>query len=75
MTAGTGATVRTVLDTGGGLVRRQVEVAAGAHHAGASGPGGELCITLLREIGRGVDVREIDRTLVARAIHLLGEQT
>jgi mannose-6-phosphate isomerase-like protein (cupin superfamily) len=46
MTAGTGATVRTVLDTGRGLVRRQVEVAAGAHHAGASGPGGELCFVI-----------------------------
>ena len=33
MTAGAGATVRTVLDTGGGLVRRQVEVPAGARHA------------------------------------------
>jgi 3-dehydroquinate synthase len=35
--------------------------------------GGELCITLLREIGRGVDVREIDRGLVTRSIQLLGE--
>ena len=46
MTAGAGATVRTVLDTGGGLVRRQVEVPAGAHHAGAAGPGGELCFVI-----------------------------
>ena len=46
MTAGTGATVRTVLDTGGGLVRRRVEVPAGAHHAGAAGPGGELCFVI-----------------------------
>ena len=46
MTAGAGATVRTVLDTGGGLVRRQVEVPAGAHHNGASGPGGELCFVI-----------------------------
>ena len=46
MTAGAGATVRTVLDTGGGLVRRQVEVPAGARHAGSSGPGGELCFVI-----------------------------
>jgi mannose-6-phosphate isomerase-like protein (cupin superfamily) len=46
VTAGTGATVRTVLDTGGGLVRRQVEVPAGAHHTGAAGPGGELCFVI-----------------------------
>src|SRR5947209_5831407 len=46
MTAGTGATVRTVLDTGRGLVRRQVEVPAGARHAGAAGPGGELCFVI-----------------------------
>jgi mannose-6-phosphate isomerase-like protein (cupin superfamily) len=46
VTAGTGATVRTVLDTGGGLVRRQVEVPAGSHHAGAAGPGGELCFVI-----------------------------
>ena len=46
MTAGAGATVRTVLDTGGGLVRRQVEVPAGARHAGAAGPGGELCFVI-----------------------------
>ena len=46
MTAGAGATVRTVLDTGGGLVRRQVEVPAGAHHVGAAGPGGELCFVI-----------------------------
>jgi len=44
--AGTGATVRTVLDTGGGLIRRQVEVPAGARHAGAAGPGGELCFVI-----------------------------
>jgi mannose-6-phosphate isomerase-like protein (cupin superfamily) len=44
--AGTGATVRTVLDTGRGLVRRQVEVPAGARHAGAAGPGGELCFVI-----------------------------
>jgi len=37
--------------------------------------GGELCITLLREIGRGVEVREIDRTLVTRAIQQLRNQT
>jgi mannose-6-phosphate isomerase-like protein (cupin superfamily) len=46
VTAGTGATVRTVLDTGGGLVRRQVEVPAGGRHAGAAGPGGELCFVI-----------------------------
>jgi mannose-6-phosphate isomerase-like protein (cupin superfamily) len=46
VTAGTGATVRTVLDTGGGLVRRQVEVPAGARHTGATGPGGELCFVI-----------------------------
>ena len=46
MTAGAGATVRTVLDTGGGLVRRQVEVQAGARHAGSAGPGGELCFVI-----------------------------
>ena len=46
MTAGVGGTVRTVLDTGGGLVRRQVEVPVGAHHAGAAGPGGELCFVI-----------------------------
>jgi len=46
MTAGAGATVRTVLDTGGGLVRRQVEVPAGARHAGSAGPGGELCFVI-----------------------------
>ena len=46
MTAGTGAMVRTVLDTGGGLVRRQVEVPAGGRHAGAAGPGGELCFVI-----------------------------
>jgi mannose-6-phosphate isomerase-like protein (cupin superfamily) len=46
MTAGADATVRTVLDTGGGLVRRQVEVPAGAHHAGSAGPGGELCFVI-----------------------------
>jgi mannose-6-phosphate isomerase-like protein (cupin superfamily) len=45
MTAG-GAVVRTVLDTGGGLVRRQVEVPPGAHHTGAAGPGGELCFVI-----------------------------
>jgi mannose-6-phosphate isomerase-like protein (cupin superfamily) len=44
--AGTGATVRTVLDTGRGLVRRQVEVPSGAHHAGAAGQGGELCFVI-----------------------------
>jgi len=46
MTAGAGATVRTVLDTGGGLVRRQVEVPAGARHASSAGPGGELCFVI-----------------------------
>ena len=46
MTAETGrAAVRTVLDTGAGrdgLVRRLVEVPAGAEFEGAAGPGGEL---------------------------------
>jgi quercetin dioxygenase-like cupin family protein len=46
MTAGAGATVRTVLDTGRGLVRRQVEVPAGARHASSAGPGGELCFVI-----------------------------
>jgi mannose-6-phosphate isomerase-like protein (cupin superfamily) len=46
VTAGAGATVRTVLDTGGGLVRRQVEVPAGARHTAAAGPGGELCFVI-----------------------------
>jgi mannose-6-phosphate isomerase-like protein (cupin superfamily) len=46
MTASAGATVRTVLDTGGGLVRRQVEVPDGARHPGAAGPGGELCFVI-----------------------------
>jgi len=46
MTAGAGATVRTVLDTGGGLVRRQVDVPAGAQHSGSAGPGGELCFVI-----------------------------
>lgn len=46
MTTGAGATVRTVLDTGGGLVRRQVEVPAGVRHTGAAGPGGELCFVI-----------------------------
>jgi mannose-6-phosphate isomerase-like protein (cupin superfamily) len=46
MTTGAGVTVRTVLDTGGGLVRRQVEVPAGARHDGAAGPGGELCFVI-----------------------------
>jgi len=46
MTAGAGATVRTVLDTAGGLVRRSVEVPAGEQHAGAAGPGGELCYVI-----------------------------
>jgi len=46
MTAGAGATVRTVLDTGGGLIRRQVEVPAGIRHTGAAGPGGELCFVI-----------------------------
>ena len=40
MTAGAGGVVRTVLDTGGGLVRRLVEVPAGSQHAGAAGPVG-----------------------------------
>jgi len=55
MTAGAGATVRTVLDTGGGLVRRQVEVPAGARHAGSAGPGGELCFVIegTGELGSG----------------------
>ncbi len=46
MTAGAGGVVRTVLDTGGGLVRRLVEVPAGSQHAGAAGPGGELCFVI-----------------------------
>jgi mannose-6-phosphate isomerase-like protein (cupin superfamily) len=46
MTAGAGAVVRTVLDTGGGLVRRQVEVPAGARHTAGAGPGGELCFVI-----------------------------
>ena len=46
MTAGADATVRTLLDTGGGLIRRQVEVPAGARHAGSAGPGGELCFVI-----------------------------
>jgi mannose-6-phosphate isomerase-like protein (cupin superfamily) len=46
VTAGTSATVRTILDTGRGLVRRQVEVPAGACHTGATGPGGELCFVI-----------------------------
>jgi mannose-6-phosphate isomerase-like protein (cupin superfamily) len=46
VTAGAGATVRTVLDTVGGLVRRQVEVPAGARHTGAAGPGGERCFVI-----------------------------
>ena len=55
MTTGAGATVRTVLDTGGGLVRRQVEVPAGARHAGSAGPGGELCFVIegTGELGSG----------------------
>jgi mannose-6-phosphate isomerase-like protein (cupin superfamily) len=39
-------TVRTILDTGGGLIRRQVEVPPGARHAGTAGPGGELCFVI-----------------------------
>ena len=46
MTSGAEAVVRTVLDTGGGLVRRQLEVPPGARHAGAAGPGGELCYVI-----------------------------
>ena len=46
MSAGAGATVRTVLDTGGELVRRLVEVPAGARHRGSAGPGGELCFVI-----------------------------
>ena len=43
MTAETsGAAVRTVLDTGAGLVRRLVTVPAGSRFDGAAGPGGEL---------------------------------
>jgi 3-dehydroquinate synthase len=30
--------------------------------------GGDLCITLLADIGKGVDVRDIDTALVRRAI-------
>lgn len=44
---GTGGTVtRTVLDTGTGLVRRLVEVPAGACLEAAAGPGGELWFAL-----------------------------
>ncbi len=46
MTASPDATVRTVLDTGRGLVRRQVEVPAGARHTGTPAPGGELCFVI-----------------------------
>ena len=45
MTTGpSGVAVRTLLDTGGrdGLVRRMVEVPAGARFEGTAGPGGEL---------------------------------
>ncbi|MGH3157290.1 MAG: cupin domain-containing protein [Streptosporangiaceae bacterium] len=43
MTASSGsAVVRTVLDTGGGLVRRQVVVPGGALFDGLAGAGGEL---------------------------------
>lgn len=37
-----GAAVKTVLDTGAGLVRRLVVVPPGARFEGAAGPGGEL---------------------------------
>jgi len=36
--------------------------------------GGELCITLLEAIGRGVDVREVDLDVVARAIDWLAQR-
>jgi 3-dehydroquinate synthase len=36
--------------------------------------GGELCITLLEEIGRGVDVREVKLDVVARAIDWLAQR-
>jgi len=35
---------------------------------------GELCITLLEAIGRGVDVREVDLDVVARAIDWLAQR-
>jgi mannose-6-phosphate isomerase-like protein (cupin superfamily) len=60
MAAGAGgATVRTVLDTAGGLVRRHVEVPPGARHAGAAGPGGELCFVIEGDgqLGSGQPVR------------------
>jgi len=55
----TGVTVRTVLDTGGGLVRRSVEVPAGEQHSGTAGPGGELCYVVdgAGELGPGGPVR------------------
>src|SRR5690349_24851344 len=55
----TGVTVRTVLDTGGGLVRRSVEVPAGEQHSGTAGPGGELCYVIdgAGELGPGGPVR------------------
>ena len=37
-----GATVRTVLDTHRGLIRRAVEVPEGSRFEGTAGPGGEL---------------------------------
>jgi mannose-6-phosphate isomerase-like protein (cupin superfamily) len=42
MASGGSAMVRTVLDTGGGLVRRQVVVPGGGRFEGAAGAGGEL---------------------------------
>jgi mannose-6-phosphate isomerase-like protein (cupin superfamily) len=42
----TAGTVRTILDTGGGLIRRQLEVPPGARHTGTAGPGGELCFVI-----------------------------
>jgi mannose-6-phosphate isomerase-like protein (cupin superfamily) len=42
MTGAGGATVRTVLDTGAGLVRRLAVVPSGVRLEGTAGPGGEL---------------------------------
>ena len=37
--------------------------------------GGELCITLLEEIGRGVEVREIDLEIMRKCVGLLHRGT
>ncbi len=42
MAEASGAAVRTVLDTGAGLVRRLVTVPDGSWFEGTAGPGGEL---------------------------------